>query len=86
MLWEAPAPTITTQFCDCSTGRFGHPEQERTLSVREAARLQTFPVHYALTDPETPLVIRRAARHIGNAAPVQLAQALGQSIQAVLHG
>ena len=86
MIWNAPAPTITTQFCYYSTGRFGHPDQDRTISVREAALLQTFPVHYALTDQEQPLVIRRAARHIGNAVPVQFAQALGQSIQAALHG
>ena len=80
MRWDAPAPTITTQFCYYSTGRFGHPEQQRTISIREAALLQTFPSEYELAKKGEPLVIHEMARHIGNAVPVKLAQAIGESI------
>ena len=80
MRWDAPAPTITTQFCYYSTGRFGHPEQDRTISVREAALLQTFPDDYDLVDDEAPLVVHKLARHIGNAVPVELAAAIGTAI------
>lgn len=80
MCWDAPAPTITTQFCYYSTGRFGHPEQHRTISVREAALLQTFPHDYALVDPDIALPVHKMARHIGNAVPVKLAEAIGGSI------
>lgn len=80
MRWDAPAPTITTQFCYYSTGRFGHPEQHRTISVREAALLQTFPRGYDFVDTEEPIVVHRLARHIGNAVPVKLATAIGHAI------
>ena len=80
MRWDALAPTITTQFCYYSTGRFGHPEQNRTISVREAALLQTFPRKYKLTEQGKPLIIHKIARQIGNAVPVKLAEAIGQSI------
>ena len=80
MRWNALAPTITTQFCYYSTGRFGHPRQHRTISVREAALLQTFPGKYKLIEKGKPLVIRQMARHIGNAVPVKLAEAIGKSI------
>ena len=80
MRWKAPAPTITTQFCYYSTGRFGHPEQHRTISVREAALLQTFPPAYALIDPDDTLPIHKIARHVGNAVPVKLAEAIGDAI------
>lgn len=85
MCWDAPAPTITTQFCYYSTGRFGHPEQHRTISVREAALLQTFPRDYALGDPRNALPVHKMARHIGNAVPVKLAEAIGSSILEVAH-
>ena len=80
MLWDDVAPTITTQFCYYSTGRFGHPEQDRAISVREAALLQTFPIGYKFSEKGRPLVVRDAARHIGNAVPVNLARAIGASI------
>ena len=44
MEWDKPAPTITTQFYNFGTGRFGHPKQDRALSLREGALLQTFPL------------------------------------------
>lgn len=86
MRWDAPAPTITTQFCYYSTGRFGHPDQHRTISVREGAMLQTFPAEYRLAGGTGPIVIYRLARHVGNAVPVKLAQAIGESIMDAVNG
>lgn len=80
MCWDDVAPTITTQFCYYSTGRFGHPEQDRAISVREGALLQTFPIDYKLSENGQPVVVRDAARQIGNAVPVKLAEAIGKSI------
>lgn len=80
MSWDKPAPTITTQFCYYSTGRFGHPQQDRAISVREAALLQTFPKSYQLTPNGMPIIIKDIARHIGNAVPVKLAKSIGKSI------
>lgn len=85
MRWDSPAPTITTQFCYYSTGRFGHPEQDRTISVREAALLQTFPRDYVLVDGAAPIAVHKLARHVGNAVPVKLAAAIGRAIVAAAH-
>ena len=80
MRWDDAAPTITTQFCYYSTGRFGHPEQDRAISVREGALLQTFPVNYEFFKGGESGSVRDAARQIGNAVPVRLAEAIGESI------
>lgn len=80
MRWDSIAPTITTQFCYYSTGRFGHPNQDRTISLREASLLQTFPSNYQLVEPGRPFLIHKLARHIGNAVPVRLAESIGESI------
>lgn len=80
MCWDDMAPTITTQFCYYSTGRFGHPEQDRAISIREGALLQTFPIDYELSEARQPIVVRDTARQIGNAVPVNLAEAIGKSI------
>ena len=85
MRWDALAPTITTQFCYYSTGRFGHPEQDRAISVREGALLQTFPADYDLIEGDEPFLICNLARHIGNAVPVKLAAAIGQRIMEAAH-
>ena len=81
MRWDTQAPTITTQFCYYSTGRFGHPEQDRAISVREAALLQTFPPGYQFAEQGEQVKITTAARHIGNAVPVKIAQAIGKSLR-----
>lgn len=81
MSWDEPAPTITTQFCYYSTGRFGHPTQDRAISVREGALLQTFPNAYELVDPDDDMPICKLARHIGNAVPVKIGQMIGSSLQ-----
>jgi DNA (cytosine-5)-methyltransferase 1 len=80
MRWNELAPTITTQFYNFGTGRFGHPEQDRALSLREGALLQTFPRKYKFCDPKKPLPLSVLARHIGNAVPVRLGYIIGKSI------
>lgn len=88
MTWEQIGPTITTQFYCYGTGRYGHPEQNRALSLREGAMLQTFPVDYDFIDPNRDFVFRDIARHIGNAVPVRLGEVIGETILAHLieHG
>ncbi len=80
MSWNKPAPTLTTQFNAYGTGRFGHPEQDRALSLREGAILQSFPEHYQFSPPDKPPFLTVVARHIGNAVPPLLANAMGRSI------
>jgi len=64
--WDDVAPTITSGFVNPSKGRFLHPEDDRTLTLREAALLQSFPPGYKIS-------LRRgkypAAALIGNALP-----------------
>lgn len=80
MKWDKPSPTITTQFFSFGTGRFGHPEQDRAISLREGAILQTFPRKYKFI-PSTSLVeLKRLGRYIGNAVPVRLGEIIGKSI------
>ncbi|WP_291952382.1 DNA cytosine methyltransferase [Cloacibacillus sp.] len=81
MCWDEPAPTITTQFYGYGNGRFGHPEQDRALSYREGALLQSFPENYVFVDKEQSFNRRELGVHIGNAVPVELARAIGISIQ-----
>ena len=84
MQWDRPAPTITTQFHGFGNGRFGHPSQDRAISLKEGALLQTFPEDYSfLPDGET-VHIAPVARLIGNAVPVKLGHAIGRSIVAHL--
>lgn len=80
MAWGKPAPTITTQFYNYGTGRFGHPDQDRALSLREGALLQTFPRYYKFIDPKQPASFQQIAIHIGNAVPVRLGVIIGRSI------
>ena len=80
MSWDTLAPTVTTQFYNYGTGRFGHPEQDRALSLREGALLQTFPPDYDLIDPELSFSKKRLGTHIGNAVPVDLGVIIGRSI------
>lgn len=73
-------PTITTQYYGYGNGRFGHPEQNRALSMREGALLQSFPSDYQFLDPDHPETNRSIGVHIGNAVPVELGRAIGLSI------
>lgn len=81
MVWDEPSPTITTQFYGFGNGRFGHPEQDRAISLREGALLQTFPSYYEFVPPGEPPSITRVARWIGNAVPVALARMIAKSIR-----
>ncbi len=77
MTWDAPSPTITTQCYGFGNGRFGHPEQNRAISLREAAMLQGFPRTYAFVAPDEKVRFNKLGRLIGNAVPVTLAKAIG---------
>ncbi len=75
MFWDNPAPTLTGRCHSISNGRYGHPEQDRALSLREAAAIQTFPDNYKFYGSK-----RHIALQIGNAVPVQLGRVLGEHI------
>jgi DNA (cytosine-5)-methyltransferase 1 len=80
MRWDKPSPTITTQFHGFGNGRFGHPEQDRALSLREGAILQSFPPKYAFAKGHH-YSFSAVARMIGNAVPVHLGAVIGKSIK-----
>lgn len=84
MEWDAPAPTMTTQFFGFGNGRFGHPTQHRAISLREGAILQSFPKSYRFVPPDAPIYCKTIGRLIGNAVPVKLAEAIGKSLIAHL--
>ena len=75
MEWDAPAPTITARFDSFTRGKFGHPEEDRTISLREGAILQTFPEDYVFSGNKVDI-----ARQIGNAVPPVMAEKIGLSI------
>jgi DNA (cytosine-5)-methyltransferase 1 len=82
MKWDQPAPVMTTQFIGLGNGRFGHPTQDRAISLREAALFQTFAKSYSFIDPASPRVSMQAiARQIGNAVPVRLGRMVARSIK-----
>ncbi|WP_110887585.1 DNA cytosine methyltransferase [Deinococcus yavapaiensis] len=84
MAWDEPSPTITTQFYGFGNGRFGHPEQDRAISLREGALLQTFPPGYEFVPPEGPWTFEHIGRHIGNAVPPEVGRVVARSIAAHL--
>jgi DNA (cytosine-5)-methyltransferase 1 len=81
MTWDAPSPTITTEFYNFGTGRFGHPEQDRALTLREGAILQSFPRHYKFVPAGRDVDFLNVGRLIGNAVPPRLGEVLGRSIR-----
>ena len=76
MKWDAPAPTLTCRCYSISNGRYGHPTQNRAISFREAAALQTFPDEYVFFGKSN----RSFGTQIGNAVPVLLAEVMGRHI------
>lgn len=72
---DMPAPTMTGGCLSYSKGRFGHPFENRAISVREAARIQTFPDDYIFGESLT-----KAALEIGNAVPIKLVKASGEEL------
>lgn len=74
MRWDSPSSTLTTKCISYSNGRFGHPEQNRAISVREAARLQTFPDNFLFRGS-----LISCARQVGNAVPPLMAERISES-------
>lgn len=79
MEWDKISPTITTEFFSFGTGRFGHPEQNRAISLREGAILQTFPDDYKFIAPNEVFSFRKIGKMIGNAVPVRVGEIIGKS-------
>jgi len=75
MSWHKPAPTITTRFNSYSNGRFGHPTQNRAISLREGATLQSFPYNYSFRSTSKNMI----AKMIGNAVPPLFAKEIAKS-------
>jgi DNA (cytosine-5)-methyltransferase 1 len=73
---DSQAPVLTTKCTSISNGRFGHPYQDRPISVREAACLQTFPQDFVFEGS-----IKSSTRQVGNAVPVLLAQRMGMAFR-----
>jgi len=80
MWWDKPAPTMTTLCTGIGNGRFGHPEQDRSITLREASLFQSFPRSYEFWPADKKLNRRAISRMIGNAVPPKLAKALGEAI------
>lgn len=81
MEWNKPAPTMTTQCFGYGNGRFGHPVQNRAISLREAAILQSFPRNYVFVPKGGDVNFKVLGRLIGNAVPVGLGRAIAKSIK-----
>ena len=81
MAWDKPSPTITARFDSFSRGRFGHPVLDRTITLREGARLQTFPDSFEFVGSKVEV-----ARQIGNAVPPLLAEQIAESVKETLGG
>lgn len=79
MAWDQPSPTITARFDSFSRGRFGHPVLDRTITLREGARLQTFPDDFEFVGTKVEV-----ARQIGNAVPPLLAEAIAKEVLEIL--
>lgn len=82
LFWDKPSPTLTCRCHSLSNGRYGHPEQDRAISLREAAVLQSFPKYYRFYGVSK----HHIAAQIGNAVPVRLAHALGRHILEMANG
>lgn len=81
MSWDQPSPTITTQYFGFGNGRFGHPEQDRAISLREGAVLQSFPSDYKFLPDGEKIYSTKVGKMIGNAVPVALGRAVAKSIK-----
>ena len=79
MAWDQPSPTITARFDSFSRGRFGHPVLDRSITLREGARLQTFPDSFEFIGSKVEV-----ARQIGNAVPPVLAKRVAEQVKQCL--
>lgn len=81
MNWDETAPTLTTHCTGIGNGRYGHPEQDRAISLREAALLQSFPRRYKFVPSREKVCNKALSRQIGNAVPVRLGRVIARSIK-----
>jgi DNA (cytosine-5)-methyltransferase 1 len=79
MLWDEPAPTIRTEFFKPEKGRYLHPQANRPITLREAARLQTFADDFAFTGSNAQI-----AKQIGNAVPPAFAERIALQVKSML--
>ncbi len=79
MIWDEAAPTIRTEFFKPEKGRYLHPQADRPITIREAARLQTFPDDFIFVGSNV-----QVAKQIGNAVPVELARRIGVQIRKLI--
>ena len=84
MRWDDPAPTMTTQCIGFGNGRFGHPEQNRAISLR-SRDFQTFPNNYQFSNPKEPIITGHIAKFIGNAVPVRLGSVISKVLKIMLN-
>ncbi len=75
MYWDRPSPALTGRCHSISNGRYGHPEQDRAITLREAAKLQSFDDDYVFYGSNKSIALQ-----IGNAVPVRLAEAVGREL------
>ncbi|HEV2737260.1 MAG TPA: DNA cytosine methyltransferase [Candidatus Elarobacter sp.] len=79
MLWDEPAPTIRTEFFKPEKGRYLHPKANRPITIREAARIQTFPDAFIFLGSNV-----QVAKQIGNAVPIELGRRIAIQIRSML--
>ena len=79
MSWDDVAPTLTTGCSDVTRGRFAHPVEDRAITLREAARLQTFPDDYSFCGNHSQI-----AAQIGNAVPMKMAVEMFKALSPTL--
>jgi DNA (cytosine-5)-methyltransferase 1 len=75
LAWGEPSVTLTARFDSFTRGRFGHPVEDRSLTIREGARIQTFPDHVVFEGNR-----EEGARQVGNAVPPLLARRIAEAI------
>ena len=85
MSWDKPSPTVTTQCFGYGNGRFGHPAQDRAITLREAAILQSFPPTYSFLPYGIDVSFARIGMLIGNAVPPKLGEAIGTAVRAKIN-
>ena len=79
LLWDEPSVTIRTEFFKPEKGRYLHPEADRPITHREAARLQCFPDDFVFKGSKTEI-----AKQIGNAVPVRFAHAIASTVRRMI--
>ena len=79
LCWDEQAPTITTRFDTPAGGRFIHPTEDRTLTPREAARIQSFSDNFVFYGNKTSI-----CKQIGNAVPPKISYFLARLVKNIM--